>query len=188
MKAIAIALVALACSKAKSEPSPSTGSASSAAPAAVGSSDDSAADPAKTPAGGGGKGITVKHQVAEMSGDYDLAFAQVDNSNHQITIAFVRGCPKLTCDPGPWEAEQVAHACPKAYVATAKVPALDPGKYTLDVSFAGPMNKVSTATLEAVRIELTSVDVNAKIAGSVSQKTTESSATGSFTAKVCPRT
>ena len=68
------------------------------------------------------------------------------------------------------------------------MPALDPGKYTLDVSFAGPMSNVSTATLEAVRIELASVDVNASIAGSVSQKTSESSAKGTFTAKVCPRT
>jgi hypothetical protein len=195
MKAISVALITLACSKSSSESSPAIGSAAGSAaaptsdePAAADSPEGTAAEPAKAPSSDAAKGITVKHHVSEMSGNYDLAYAQVDQSNNQITIAFVRGCPKLTCSPGPWEAEQVVGVCPDAYLATAKVPRLTGGRHTLDVSFAGPMNNVSTATLEGVRIELKSVDINARITGTVSQKTSESSAKGSFTAKVCPRT
>ena len=186
MKYIVVALFALAACKSKDKTEPAaTGSGSAAVGSAAGGSaaakpDESATDSAK--------GVTVHHQVGELSGSYDVAFAKVSDADHQITLALVRGCPTLTCDPGPWEAEQVAHACPKAYIATARVPGLEAGKYTLDVSFAGPMDNVSTATLESVRLELTKVDINASIEGTFKHKTTESSATGTFVAVVCPRT
>jgi hypothetical protein len=181
MMKIAVAIVALAAckSKDKTEPAPAaTGSSGSSGSAAAGEPPPKAA--ATT-------GVTIKHQVPEFSGAYDHAFAQVSDADHQITIAFVRDCPSLSCDPGPWEAEQVAHVCHKAFIATAKVPSLEAGKFTLDVSFAGPADNVATATLEGVRIELSAIDGDA-VTGTIAQTTTESSASGAFVAKVCPRT
>jgi hypothetical protein len=175
MKPLVIALLALAACKSKDKTEPAPAGSAAAAP----KPDEPAAAV---------KGLTVQHQVPEFSGAYDAVFAQVSDADHQTVIAFVRGCPALTCDPGPWETEAVAHTCPKAFIATAKIPSLAAGKYTVDLAFAGPVENVSTATLEAVRIELTKVDANEGVEGSVSQKTTESSANGTFAAKVCPRT
>ena len=175
MKPILVAVVVLFACKAKDKDA-------APAPAPAPGSGSAAAAPVEAPKPAG---VTIKHQVPEFSGAYDTAFAQV--ADGAITLAFVRDCPNLSCDPGPWETEQVAHVCQKAFIATAKVPSSTAGKFTLDVTFAGPVDNVATATLEGAHIELTSVDADT-VAGTIAQSTNESKATGTFTAKVCPRT
>src|SRR5512146_1895906 len=168
---VAIVLVALlaACkSKPKDTPEP----AGSAAPGQ--------AEPAAA------AGLSITHVVPEFSGSYDRVLAQLARGDEPTTIAFVRGCPKLGCDTGAWEPEAVAHVCPKAYIATVKIAGDQPGTFHVPMSFAGPAESASTATLDGVRISLTALG-NDGVTGTAAQKTTESEGKGSFTAEVCPR-
>jgi hypothetical protein len=171
--AIVVCVVLVAC---KSKPK-------DAAPEPAGSNAPAKADdkPAKH------AGLAITHSVPEFSGTYDKVLAQLARGDEPTTIAFVRGCPALTCETGAWEPEQVAHVCPKAYIATVKITGDQPGKFHATMSFAGPAENASTATLDDVRVELTALGTGG-VAGSVSNKTTESSVDGSFTADVCPRT
>src|SRR5258706_14631557 len=106
MKHVALALVVFAACKSKDTTEP--------APTGAAGSGSAVAKPEK-PAGDepAPKGVTIQHQVADFSGNYELAFAQGSDADHQITIAFVRGCPSLTGSPEPWEAEQARQPCPK---------------------------------------------------------------------------
>ena len=134
-----------------------------------------------------GNGLAIKHVIPDFTGTYDNVFAHIVSQDNQTVIAFVRGCPQLTCEVGAWEAEQVKAVCPKAYIATIKVPSLVIGRFKLDVGFAGPADNISTGTLEEVRVELTRVEQDG-VEGSASQETTESSVKGHFKAQVCPLT
>ena len=108
MTRVAIALLAvIACGKAKDPPSSPTGATTTVEPAAA---------PAAA------LGLQVKHVVPEFSGTYDLALAQLSSPDNETVIAFVRGCPKLTCEIGAWEPGQIAAVCPKAFLATIHVP------------------------------------------------------------------
>jgi len=174
---LTLALAVVACKgkpKDASAPEPAGSAASSATPPA---------DHAEAPK----NGIAVAHIVPEFSGTYDRVLAQLASGDEPNTIAFVRGCPRLGCDPGAWEPEQVAHVCPRAYLATVKIPGDKTGRFRVTMSFAGPAESAGTATLEEVRVELTQLGTDG-VAGSASQKTTESEVKGSFTAEVCPRT
>jgi hypothetical protein len=131
-------------------------------------------------------GISIKDSlVPEFSGQYDKAFAKRNGDGH-TTIAFVRDCAKLTCAPGPWEPEQVARTCPKAYIATIKLGG-SPDHYTADIKVAGPADNVSTGTVEQVDAKLTQVD-NTAVIGTLSVHNSDADVSGSFTAEVCPRT
>ena len=139
---------------------------------------------AGTPPAGG---ISIKDSlVPEFSGQYTKAFAQRDGDARTV-IAFVRDCPRLTCAPGPWEPEQVAHTCPKAYIAKLTIAGSSPDHYTADIKIAGPAANVSTATIEQVDAKLTRVD-NSAVTGSLSVHNSDADVSGSFTAEVCPRT
>ena len=141
---------------------------------------------ADTPAPG--PGITVAHTVPEFSGTYDKVFGKLANADEPTTIAFVRGCPAIVCTDNVFEIESIAQKCPKAYLAIATIPAGEskPGHRHSDVLFSGPAEKPATATLEHVKLELTDLGPDG-IAGSASQKTTESSVSGSFKAEICGR-
>jgi hypothetical protein len=132
-------------------------------------------------------GISIKDSlVPEFSGNYTKAFARRDGDSHTV-LAFVRDCPQLTCAPGPWEPEQVAHACPKAYIAKLTIGGSSPDHYTADIKISGPAENVSTGTVEQVDAKLTRVD-NGAVAGSLSLHNSDADVSGSFTAEVCPRT
>jgi hypothetical protein len=138
---------------------------------------------AGTPPGG----VSIKDSlVPEFSGQYTKAFAKRDGDSRTV-LAFVRDCPKLTCAPGPWEPEKVAHTCPKAYIATITIAGSTPDHYTADIKVAGPAANVSTGTVEQVDAKLTQVD-NSGVAGSLSVHNSDADVSGSFTAEVCPRT
>jgi hypothetical protein len=140
---------------------------------------------AGTPPASGG--ISIKDSlVPEFSGQYAKAFARRDGDSRTV-IAFVRDCPQLTCAPGPWEPEQVAHTCPKAYIAKLTIGGSSPDHYTADIKVAGPAANVSTGTIEQVDAKLTRVD-NSAVTGSVSVHNSDADVSGSFTAEVCPRT
>lgn len=169
------AVLAFACSKKSSSPAEESKPAPPAAgPGAV-----------APPAAPSGNGLQVKHVIPDFTGTYDAAFAQLKPT--ETVIAFVRDCPKLTCEVGAWEAEQVKAVCPKAYLATLHVPGQAAGRFKLDLGFAGPADNIATGTLEAVSVELTAVGQDG-VEGSVTQRTTESSVTGQFKAQVCPLT
>jgi hypothetical protein len=182
MRIALVLLVAAACSKgsAKNTPDPEP-------------SKDPAKGAAKDPSGGEAepveqaKGVSVKLEAAEFSGSYDKVFGRYTNGTDPNVIVFVKGCAKLTCDPGPWEPEQVAHVCPKAYLATATFAGDKKGKFKVDLKFAGPADNPSTATKEGVWLDLTKLD-NDGIAGKASQKDEVSNVKGEFTATLCPRT
>jgi hypothetical protein len=140
---------------------------------------------AGTPAASGG--ISIKDSlVPEFSGQYAKAFAQRDGDERTV-IAFVRDCPRLTCAPGPWEPEQVAHTCPKAYIAKLTIAGSSPDHYTADIKVAGPADHVATGTIEQVDAKLSRVD-NGAVVGSLSVHNSDADVSGSFTAEVCPRT
>ncbi|HEX4455320.1 MAG TPA: hypothetical protein VH143_30885 [Kofleriaceae bacterium] len=132
-------------------------------------------------------GIAIKDSlVPEFSGQYTGAFAKRDGDARTV-IAFVRDCPRLTCAPGPWEPEQVAHTCPKAYIATLTIAGSSPDHYTADLKVAGPADHVATATIEHVDAKLSQVD-NGHVAGSLAVHNDDADVSGGFTAEVCPRT
>lgn len=135
-----------------------------------------------------GPGLTVSHTVPEFSGTYDKVFGKLANSDEPTTLAFVRGCPALACADNVFEIESIANKCPKAYLALATLPAGEskPGHRHSDLAFSGPAEKPATATLEHVRLEITDLGPDG-IAGTASQKTTESSVSGSFKAEICGR-
>jgi hypothetical protein len=140
---------------------------------------------AGTPPAGGG--ISIKDSlVPEFSGQYAKAFAQRDGDERTV-IAFVRDCPRLTCAPGPWEPEQVAHTCPKAYIAKLTIAGSSPDHYTADIKVSGPADHVATGTIEQVDAKLSRVD-NGAVVGSLSVHNSDADVSGSFTAEVCPRT
>ena len=135
-----------------------------------------------------GPGITVTHSVAEFSGSYDKVFGKLANADEPTTIAFVRGCPSIACTDNVFEIESIAAKCPKAYLALATVKGQDPkpGSHHAAVTFAGPAEKPSTATLEHVKLEISAISQDG-IEGEAVQKTTESSVAGKFKAEICGR-
>jgi len=147
----------------------------------------SATPKAVPPARGGGGLAITDALIPEFSGRYDKAFARLRGDDNQVVVAFVRGCPALTCATGPWEVEKVAHQCPNAYVATATVAGSEPDTFHLDLKLAGPAHHASTGTIEQVELVLTAVG-NDGVAGSVSVQNTDATVSGSFKAEVCPRT
>ncbi len=160
--------------------------------------DDKPAPPADkpmpvAPAPTGASSLAVKDgPVPEFSGSYDKVLAQIDAQAKHTTLAFVRGCPALTCDPGAWEIEQIAHVCPKAYLATFDIPTdevttTDGKKLHADLHLSGPADQASTGTIEHVRLEISHLDHDAVI-GIAHHETTDSSVDGTFHAEVCPRT
>jgi hypothetical protein len=173
--AIAIVLSVTSCKKKHDD-----------APAPAGSAAAAPANPPSAPASGPGVTITDT-AVPDFSGSYDKVFAQLRNDDNQTVVAFVRGCPSLTCTPGPWEPEQVSHTCPKAYIATVTIGGFTPDRYHVDMKIAGPADSAATATIEHVKVELTDVG-NDGVAGSVSIENTDASVSGTFKAEVCPRT
>lgn len=175
--AIALVLVVTSCKK-KHDDAPASGSG--------GSAEKSPDQPPAPPATGAGVTIT-DNAVPEFSGGYDKVFAQLRNEDNQTVVAFVRGCPSLTCTPGPWEPEQVSHTCPKAYIATVTIGGFTPDRYHVDMKIAGPADNAATGTIEHVKVELTDVG-NDGVAGSVSIENTDATVSGSFKAQVCPRT
>ncbi len=179
------ALAAGACGK-KQEARATAGSAGvpTKAPAAAGAA--SGAGPASPPTG---PGVTITSSLdPEVSGTYDRAFAKLANADEPTTIVFVRGCPALACTDNVFEIEAIASKCPKAFLATAKVESEHPkpGDHMADVIVAGPAEKSSTVTLEQVDLGLTAIGPDG-VAGSATQKTTESAVNGSFTAEICGR-
>jgi hypothetical protein len=132
------------------------------------------------------QGLAIQHVVPEFTGTYDRVLAQLTNGTDPTVIAFVRGCPKLGCDVGAWEPEQVAHSCPKAYIATVTIATDKPGRWHKPLAFAGPAEHAATASLDDVSWELTRVERDG-IEGTARQHTTESAVAGRFVAEVCPR-
>jgi hypothetical protein len=132
-----------------------------------------------------GSSLKVKHSVADFSGSYDTVFAQLKDG--ATYVAWVRDCPKLTCDGAPFEIETVAKTCPKAYTAVIKVDNQDLGKSHPDIKFSGPADSAATATLEHASVNLTKVG-NDGVSGSLSLDNTDSSAHAQFEAQVCPQT
>ncbi|HTR52095.1 MAG TPA: hypothetical protein VMJ10_15385 [Kofleriaceae bacterium] len=175
---VLVALFALAACK-KSKPSDSNPSPSpSPSPSPTSSSTD------HKPA----NGLSITDNLApDFSGTYDQVLAQVRDYDHRTVIAFVRGCPTLTCDPGAWEIEQVAHVCPKASVATVAIEGEEVGKFHVDMKISGPADNESTVTVEHVSVELTRVEHDG-VDGSVHVENSDARVTGSFHAAVCPRT
>lgn len=174
---LAVALALAACSKKHDDkPAPAADKPMPVAPAPTGAS-----------------GLAVKDgPVPEFSGSYDKVLAQIDAGAKHTMLAFVRGCPALTCDPGAWEPEQVAHVCPKAYLATFDIPtdevsSPDGATFKLDLHLAGPAENASTGTLERIKLELSHLDHDG-VSGRAHHHTTDSSVDGSFHAEVCPRT
>jgi hypothetical protein len=177
---IAIAVLLVACGKKADAPA---GAGSGKGPASrTGGSGDGADTPPPGP------GMTVKHTVDDFSGTYDRVFAKLPNDAEGTTIAFVRGCPAIACTDNVFEIEGLAAKCPKAYIAIAKIDGQDPkpGKFYYDMTFAGPAEKVATATLEKVRLAISAIGPDG-VAGEISQKTTESSVSGTFKAEICGR-
>lgn len=137
-----------------------------------------------------GPGVTItSSQNPEVAGTYDRAFAKLANADEPTTIVFVRGCPALACTDNVFEIEAIAAKCPKAFLATAKLEGKTPkpGDHMANVVVAGPADKASTVTLEQVDLGLTAIGPDG-VAGSATQKTTESVVSGSFTAEICGRT
>ena len=66
-------------------------------------------------------------------------------------------------------------------------PKTEVGKYRINLTFAGPANNVSTATIEDVQLELLRIDHD-EVDGSLSEDATDSSAHATFKAPVCPNT
>jgi hypothetical protein len=131
-------------------------------------------------------GISIKDSlVPEFSGQYTKAFAKLDGDSRTV-VAFVRDCPQLTCAPGPWELEQVAHACPKAYVAKLTISGSSPDHYTADLKVSGPASHYGTGTIEQVDAKLSQLD-HSGVAGTLAVHTSDADVSGSFTAEVCPR-
>jgi hypothetical protein len=141
--------------------------------------------PAAHQPGIGGEVAITDVLVPEFSGHYRGAFVQLATDDEPATLALVRGCPALTCTPGPWEIEQVAHACPQAYIATLTVPSPTGG--TIDMIVAGPAEHASTATIEQVELAF-EVLGNDGADGSVMVDNADAKVSGSFKAEVCPRT
>jgi hypothetical protein len=184
----ALLLIALfGCGKKTDSDAPSATAAGSsegsAKPRATGGSGEGADTPPP------GAGLTVVHSVGEFSGTYDKAFGKLANGDEPTTIAFLRGCPAASCADNVFEIESLAAKCPKGYLALAKLRGTEPrpGHHRSDFTFAGPAEKASTATIEKVKLELSDIGPDG-IAGSVAQKSEDSSVTGTFKAEVCPRT
>ena len=176
--AIVLVLAAVSCKK---KPAAEVASGSAATPTAPTAAETPAAPPPSN-------GLAIKDVlVPEYSGSYDKVFARLDQDAQATIVAFVRGCPALTCAPGPWEPEQVAHTCPQAYIATISVGGLVPSRAHVDLKLAGPAEHASTATIEGVSVDLTDVG-NDGVAGSVTVENTDATVNGSFKAEVCPRT
>jgi hypothetical protein len=144
-----------------------------------------------------GPGLTVVHSVGEFSGTYDKAFGKLASGDDPTTLAFVRGCPALACADNVFEIESIGTKCPKAYLALVTLKSdgePKPGRHDREVTFAssgassgaGPGAKASTVTLDKVRFEITDIGPDG-IAGTASQKTTESSVSGTFKAEICGR-
>jgi hypothetical protein len=142
--------------------------------------------PQPAPASGAGLSITDT-LVPEFSGSYDKVLAQVRDDDHRTVIAFVRGCPALTCETGAWEPEQVAHVCPQAAIATVTVDGEAAGGFRVDLKLAGPAEHAATATIERVSVELTRVEHDG-VDGSAHVDNSDAHVDGAFHAEVCPRT
>lgn len=183
--ALAIALVVVGCGKKDAAKTGDQGSAGSGHRRDNGEATGSG-EGADTP--GGGPGLKVAHNVPEFSGTYDKVFGKLANADEPTTIAFVRGCPAIVCTDNVFEIESIANKCPKAYLAIATIPGQDPkpGHRHSDLAFSGPAEKPATATLEHVKLEITDIGPDG-IAGTASQKTTESSVGGTFKAEICGR-
>ena len=153
----------------------------------------SAATPATAPIAepsqrGIGGDVVIIAEPNEFSGHYREVFAQLRPDDNVTVIAFVRGCPSQTCSPSPFEIEQVAHACPKAYVATVEIPGVEAAQRDVDVHLAGPAEHAFTRTLEGARIDVTTIDSD-HLTGVLMLDTMDGSVKdGAFTADVCPRT
>jgi hypothetical protein len=182
--ALVLVVVLVGCGKKDAAKADDNGSA--AAPHKGSGQATGSGEGADTPAAG--PGITVAHSVPEFSGTYDKAFGKLANADEPTTIAFVRGCPAIACADNVFEIESIAAKCPKAYLAIATIPGGEskPGHRHSDVLFSGPAEKPATATLEHVKLEITDLGPDG-IAGSASQKTTESSVSGTFKAEICGR-
>src|SRR5256885_2221744 len=144
MRIVAVVVCALfACGKGKAKEAPvSDPVPAMSGSAAVPAGDDPPAEPVEQ-----GTGLNVKHASAEYSGTYAKVFGRFTNGTEPNSIVFVRGCAALTCDPGPWEAEQVARVCPKAYLATAKFAGDHAGRFQVQLELSGPAGHASTVTL-----------------------------------------
>ncbi|MEO8552836.1 MAG: hypothetical protein ABI678_22815, partial [Kofleriaceae bacterium] len=177
----------LGCGKKTEHDAPSATAAGSsdgsAKPHAIGGSGEGADTPPP------GVGLTVAHSVGEFSGTYDKAFGKLANGDEPTTIAFLRGCSAASCADNVFEIESLAAKCPKGYLALAKLRGEEPraGHRRADVVFAGPAEKSSTVTIEKVKLEITDMGPDG-IAGSASQKSEDTSVTGTFKAEICPRT
>ncbi|CAN5249567.1 hypothetical protein BH11MYX1_BH11MYX1_14730 [soil metagenome] len=184
---LCLALAALmfgACGKKQEVPQ---GQGSAAAPrkgsAVAGDPSPGAASPAAGP------GVSITSTVnPEVSGTYDRAFAKLANADEPTTIVFVRGCPGLRCTDNVFEIESIAQKCPTAFLATAVVEGSnpEPGDHMANLVVAGPAARSSTVTLAEVDLGLTAIG-SETVAGSATQKTTESAVAGAFTAEVCGR-
>ncbi|MEP6864256.1 MAG: hypothetical protein ABJE66_26790 [Deltaproteobacteria bacterium] len=186
-RALAIAVfVVVAAGCGKKDPAKTDDNGSAAAPHKGSGQATGSGEGADTPAPG--PGITVAHTVPEFTGTYDKVFGKLANADEPTTLAFVRGCPAIACTDNVFEIESIAAKCPKAYLAIATFPGQDPkpGHRHSDLAFSGPAEKPSTATLEHVKLEITDIGPDG-IAGSASQKTTESSVSGAFKAEICGR-
>ncbi|HUJ60188.1 MAG TPA: hypothetical protein VLX92_16895 [Kofleriaceae bacterium] len=181
MTRIALALLMLAgCGKkspSNDQPAARAGSGSSAAPAPA------AATPEPPP----GNGLAVTdHETPEFSGRYDKVFAQLRHDEHKTVVAFVRDCPELTCETGAWVPEDVAHVCPKAFIATLTIDGEQPvTQRTTVLALAGPAEHAATATIAEVVVDLTAVG-NDGVSGTAAVENRDAAVRGSFHAEVCP--
>jgi hypothetical protein len=144
--------------------------------------------PAEPTQRGIGGDVAITAQPTEFSGHYRDVFAQLRTDDNTTVIAFVRGCPTQRCSPSPFEIEQVAHACPNAYVATVQLPGVEPSVQDVDLLITGPASHPFTRTLEGAHVETSAID-NAHVLGILTLDTMDGSVSdGAFTADVCPRT
>ena len=147
-----------------------------------------AAEPVEPTQRGIGGDVVITAEPAEFSGHYRSVFAQLRDDDNTTVIAFVRGCPTQRCTPSPFEIEQVAHACPNAYVATVELPGVAPSVQDVDLHLAGPASHAFTRTLEGAHVETTTID-SEHVIGVVTLDTMDGSISdGAFTADICPRT
>jgi hypothetical protein len=125
----------------------------------------------------------------KFAGKYENAFAQL-TSDGKVVLAFVRGCPQLTCevvaaDSGPSAgARGIAEMCPESGFATVILPSQKVQTFQADLEIGAPARKADITTLENVRIDITSIGHD-RVTGSASSKTGGSSVDGHFAAIVC---